>query len=184
MNPETYAARIAEITTGLGIPPDYAATRGLILQPEVGALVTARVLRNGRELQLDLATAAAWSAMVTAAAADQVTLLLLSGFRSVDYQRQIIERKLSEGQTLEQVLRVNAAPGYSEHHTGRAVDIGTPGCQALVEEFEQTAAFAWLARRAAEFGFLLSYPRNNPHGIIYEPWHWFHREIGHASAAR
>ena len=70
------------------------------------------------------------------------------------------------------ILRVNAAPGYSEHHTGRAIDLGTIGCRALEEEFELTEAFAWLENNAAHFQFSLSYPRNNPSGVIYEPWHW------------
>jgi hypothetical protein len=26
---------------------------------------------------------------------------------------------------------------------------------------------------AGRHGFRLSYPRDNPHGVIYEPWHWF-----------
>jgi len=54
---------------------------------------------------------------------------------------------------------VNAAPGYSEHHTGRAIDIGASGEPPLTETFEHTAAFRWLARRGGEFGFRLSYPR-------------------------
>ncbi|MEI6358111.1 MAG: M15 family metallopeptidase, partial [Verrucomicrobiota bacterium] len=101
-----------------------------------------------------------------------VTLLLISGFRSVEHQHQILAKKLAAGQTLEETLRVNAAPGYSEHHTGRAVDIGTPGCPPLEEAFEGTAAFAWLSRNAGAAGFRMTYPRGNPQGVIYEPWHW------------
>ena len=46
----------------------------------------------------------------------------------------------------------------------------------LEEDFENTGAFDWLSRRASQFGFHLSYPRDNPHGVIYEPWHWAWRE--------
>ena len=67
---------------------------------------------------------------------------------------------------------MNAAPGYSQHHTGCAVDIATPGSRPLTEEFEESEAFAWLGNRAAEFGFSMTYPRDNPQGFIYEPWHW------------
>jgi D-alanyl-D-alanine carboxypeptidase len=169
-----YAERIAGVLKALGIPAGYAAERHLTLQTEATEIVAARVLKDGRELKLTPATEAAWRAMVDAAAADGVTLLLISGFRSVDYQRSILERKLREGQSLEQILRVNAAPGFSEHHTGRAVDIGTPDCPPLEEAFENTDAFRWLARRAGDFGFRLSFPRGNPHGVIYEPWHWLH----------
>lgn len=169
-----YADRIAAELASLGIAANYGAARQLKLQPEAAELVTARTLKDGRELKLTPATAAAWQAMTGAASAEGLTLLLISGFRSVAYQRGILERKLGEGQTLEQILKVNAAPGFSEHHTGRAVDIGTPGCPPLSEAFEATEAFGWLARRAAEFGFTLSFPRGNPHGVIYEPWHWLH----------
>lgn len=167
-----YHARIAGLLAELGIGADYGVIRGLALQPEAGTLVTARVTPGGRELQLIPEAAAAWEAMRTAAGADSITLLLISGFRSVDYQRQILERKRARGDTWEVILRVNAAPGFSEHHTGRAVDIGTPGCPPLEEAFERTDAFRWLQREAARFGFHLSFPRDNPHGIIFEPWHW------------
>ena len=70
------------------------------------------------------------------------------------------------------ILSVNAAPGYSEHHTGRAIDIASPGSRPLTEEFEDSAAFRWLERNAAGYGFSMSYPRDNPGGFIYEPWHW------------
>ncbi len=84
-----------------------------------------------------------------------------------------MQKKLAAGETLESVLRVNAAPGYSEHHTGRAVDLGTPGCPPLTEGFDRLAVFAWLATHGRDFGFTMTYPRDNPQGIIYEPWHWF-----------
>lgn len=77
---------------------------------------------------------------------------------------------------MQEILNVNAAPGYSEHHGGRALDIGTPGEPPAEESFEHTPAFAWLTRHAGDFGFVMSYPRGNPHGIVYEPWHWYHRE--------
>jgi D-alanyl-D-alanine carboxypeptidase len=73
---------------------------------------------------------------------------------------------------LDDILAVNTAPGFSEHHSGRALDLSTPGEAAAEESFESTSAFAWLCAHAARFGFVLSYPRDNPHGIVYEPWHW------------
>jgi len=173
----SYELRIAAELTALGIPADYAVGRGLALQPEAESLVVARVLQNGRELKLEPTTAARWVTMRESAEKAGVTLLLISGFRSVEAQRDILRRKLDSGTSLEEILTVNAAPGYSEHHTGRAVDIGTPGCPPLSEEFETTAAFAWLKEHAGRFGFRLSYPRQNPFGVIYEPWHWF-RESG------
>src|SRR5688500_17676686 len=107
-----------------------------------------------------------------AAHAQDIALDAISGYRSHDYQLGIFRRKQARGQTLEQILAVNAAPGFSEHHGGHALDIGTVGEPPAEESFEATPAFAWLIHHAAEFGFVLSYPRNNPHGIVYEPWHW------------
>lgn len=78
---------------------------------------------------------------------------------------------------MEDILRVNAAPGFSEHHTGRAIDIGTVDSPVLEEEFENTSAYRWLQANAQRFGFQLSYPRGNAAGIIFEPWHWcYHPE--------
>ncbi len=167
-----YPARIRRILGELGIPEDYGARRQLELQPEETDLETARVLTDGRHLRLSRTVLPAWQGLAAAAASDGISLLLISGFRDVDHQRAIIEGKRARGIPLDEILRVNAAPGYSEHHTGRAVDIGTPGCPPLTEAFEQTQAFQWLSRHAAGFGFRLSYPRGHPHGFIYEPWHW------------
>ncbi|MEQ1638880.1 MAG: D-alanyl-D-alanine carboxypeptidase family protein [Methylococcales bacterium] len=75
----------------------------------------------------------------------------------------------------EDILTVLAPPGFSEHHTGCAVDISTPGTAPAALVFEQTAAFSWLNTNAHRFGFYLSFPLGNPYGYQYEPWHWcFH----------
>lgn len=114
--------------------------------------------------------------MKQSAAKAGITIHLISAFRDLDYQYQLIRKKLLQGQSIEEILRVNAAPGYSEHHTGRAIDIGTLECDALVEAFENTPAFRWLQDHANRFGFVLSYPRGNGAGIAYEPWHWCFKE--------
>jgi hypothetical protein len=59
--------------------------------------------------------------------------------------------------------------------SGRAIDITTTGARPLEQEFDGTAAFQWLSRSARSFGFILSYPLNNRHGYLYEPWHWCYR---------
>jgi D-alanyl-D-alanine carboxypeptidase len=160
----------------LGIPADYARTRKLALQREAKRLV--RIGRNpdGRILRLTPAAARAWRQMRAAAAADGLELIQISAFRSVQRQTTLIRRKLAAGKSIGEILRYMAAPGFSEHHTGRALDIGSPGHTELEEKFAQTAAFRWLRKHAGTFGFRLSYPRHNRHGIGYEPWHWcWHR---------
>ena len=169
---QTYASRMALLLHSLGIAADYGATRGLKLQREAGRLVHSGKTPDGRAIRLSPRAASAWKRMQAAAARDGIELLPVSGFRSVRRQTKIIRAKLAAGRTLATILRVNAAPGYSEHHTGRALDIGTPGHVALDGRFARTSAFRWLGRHAKKFGFHLSYPRNSPSGIVYEPWHW------------
>lgn len=166
--------QLAALHRELGIPASYAIDRRLEPQFEAteSELVTVGSSLAGKSVQLTPPAAAAWERLKTAAAADGVTLVALSGFRSYARQAEIVREKLQRGQSLPDILRVTAAPGFSEHHTGCALDIGTPGSPPLKEDFAQTAAFRWLEKRAASFGFRLSYLRDNPHGFIYEPWHW------------
>lgn len=170
-----YGEKIASILATLGAP-GFADTCTMPLQQEAGELVSAGEDMFGREQFMTPQTYRQWRSMMSAAAEAGVTLLLVSAWRSVDYQCGLIQRKLDSGQAIEDILKVNAAPGYSEHHTGRALDLATPGSEPLAESFEDTDAFAWLCNNASRFGFSLSYPRDNPWGIIYEPWHWAYRE--------
>jgi D-alanyl-D-alanine carboxypeptidase len=173
---KSYSEKVGSALADLGISSSRIVARGLPLAAEATNLVSAGQDMLGRERFLTPATAAAWEAMRTAAAGEGVTLLLVSAFRSLDYQVGIFKRKLEKGQTIEQILHVNLPPGYSEHHTGRAIDIATPGAPPLTEEFEQTLAFRWLATHAGRWHFKMTYPRGNQHGVIYEPWHWVYQE--------
>ena len=167
------AIRVAvEAGYELGVPRDHGKTRKLRRVREPRQLVGIGSDIHGRLQWLAPRAARAWLRLVAAAARDGVILQVVSAFRSSEYQLGIVRRKLERGQTIEEILRVSAAPGFSEHHSGRAVDLTTPGFRALEEEFEQSDAFAWLRRHARRFGFRLSYPRRNVHGITYEPWHW------------
>lgn len=173
---KSYADKVGHALEDLGISSSKIAARGLPLRVEATNLVSAGQDMLGRERFLTPETAAAWEKMRAAADAEGVTLLLVSAFRSLDYQVGIFKRKLEKGQTIEQILNVNLPPGYSEHHTGRAIDIATPGAPPLSEEFDQTLAFRWLQTHAQKFHFSMTYPRGNPHGVIYEPWHWVYQE--------
>jgi D-alanyl-D-alanine carboxypeptidase len=155
-----------------------AIARGLPAQAEAVLLQAATRDRFGRCHWLQPMACRAWMRMRTAAHADGIELELISSFRSFRQQRQILERKLRQGQDWLQILRVSAAPGYSEHHTGCAVDLTTPGQTPLVEDFEHSPAYAWLASHAGEYGFSLSYPRGNRWGFAFEPWHWCFRTRG------
>jgi D-alanyl-D-alanine carboxypeptidase len=168
--------KVAAIHLGLGITPGYPGTSGMQPVPECARLLSAGQDVFGRETLMDGEALAAWQRMQKAAANDGVALQLVSAFRSVAYQKGIFERKLAAGQQLAVILTVNAAPGFSEHHSGCALDLGTPGYAHLEEAFENSAAFTWLSRHADAFGFSMSFPRDNAFGVQYEPWHWCYRK--------
>ena len=161
----------------LGIPAGFAQRCARRVQPEAKRLVfIGRAADDRKILRLAPRAAKAWRAMAAAAARDGVALVALSAFRSVARQTAIVRRKLARGQAIEAILRVNAAPGCSEHHTGRALDLGSPAHLRLEATFARTREFRWLKKHAGAFGFILSYPRKNRQGIAYEPWHWcWHR---------
>lgn len=174
---------LIERLDALGLDQSYGERSGLPLVPEPLRLEFAGFDRYRRPLWLREPAARAWRRMRSAARADAVALEAISGYRSHAYQLGIFERKLARGQNVDEILQVNAAPGYSEHHGGHALDIGTPGEPAAEESFEATPAFAWLQAHAGGFGFEMSYPRGNPHGISYEPWHWcWHGASGSAAS--
>ncbi len=160
----------------LGIDEDLLATYRPQPCPEAGLLQLAGLDRFQRPLWLHPATASAWSRLRAAALRDGIVLEAVSGFRSIDYQAGLIAGKLAAGQSLAQILAVSALPGYSEHHLGRALDLHAGDGPVLETTFERTPAFAWLGQHAGRYGFRLSYPRDNPWGIAYEPWHWRHHE--------
>jgi len=164
-----HAALFAE----LGIAPDYGTRPPLQSYLEATDLEDIGPNILGRSQQLTPAAAVAWRNMISAAAEDSVVLLPVSGFRSIEYQAVLIRNKINAGQHIDDILKVNVAPGFSQHHTGNAIDIATPGYKPLLEEFDESPAFEWLQARANDFGFSMSYPRNNSEGVIYEPWHWY-----------
>jgi len=168
----------SELFTDLGIPSDYGRDPRRPAHAEAQDLEDVEPNILGRMQRLAPVSARAWREMKAAAHADGIELLLVSGFRSVRYQAELIRNKLAAGQTIESILTVNAAPGFSEHHTGRAVDIATPRSRPLTIEFETSPAFVWLGANARRFRFAMPYGRGNVYGFCYEPWHWSQLDLG------
>ena len=130
---------------------------------------------DGYEIRLREAAYKSYLSMDAAAKADGVDLVVISGFRTIAEQQELFfEISKQRNQTPAQRAKVSAPPGHSEHHTGYALDIGDGGMQSthLSPNFEKTAAFQWLQNNAAKYGFEMSFPANNPQGVMYEPWHW------------
>ncbi len=127
------------------------------------------------DLQLETDAAHALLAMQRAAAVDGVHLVVLSAFRSVSLQRQLFfDVKAARNQSARDRALVSAPPGFSEHSTGFAVDLGDGRLPAtnLSTGFDQTPSYRWLAANAHRFHFQLSFPQGNAQGVSYEPWHW------------
>jgi D-alanyl-D-alanine carboxypeptidase len=142
--------------------------------PEAPASELQPISFNGR-LKMRKAAAKQFQAMVAAARASGVNIVPISGFRSIDEQKHLFfDTKAQRGQSASERAKVSAPPGYSEHHTGYAVDIGDGNVPAtnLSPRFENTAAFKWLVKNAPFYSFEISFPKNNPQGVSYEPWHW------------
>lgn len=140
---------------------------------------------------LQTEAADAFLAMQAAAAREGVTIWMQSGYRSVDYQKNLYDQKtqyfrnkgLSEAEAKKQAANIVNPPGYSEHNCGLAADLNSPEHTDLTEGFENTEAFRWLSAHAVEYGFILRYPKNAEAvtEITYEPWHW--RYVGPENAA-
>ena len=152
----------------------------------------AKVADESTGKELATVAADAFINMKNAAAAEEIDLMLCSGYRTVEYQQSLFDAEkqkwLDKGSTEEeaynQAKTVVAVPGYSEHNSGLAADIVTPKHQNLDEAFGKTDAAKWLFEHAPEYGFILRYPENKQAitGIIYEPWHYRYVGVENAKA--
>lgn len=134
---------------------------------------------KGTGVLLDYRVAPYYQAMYDAAKKDGITLTPVSGYRSVERQKTNFENKIQyyidQGMDRKKAT-VEAAtiimlPGASEHNAGLAMDIAS-----LSQSFENTDEFEWLSRNAADYGFILRYPKDEAKReitkVIYEPWHY------------
>ena len=137
---------------------------------------------NQRFERLAPEAALALMQLIYAARDDGVWIVPVSGFRGTDYQSELFDNQTQKKGSEEAAAKSSAPPGYSEHHTGYAIDLtdGNSPQQDINEQFAETEAFKWLKIHARKFGFELSFPENNFQGVSYEPWHW--RFIGSLKA--
>lgn len=145
----------------------------------------------GSGVYLDYRVAPHYQKMYDAAKADGVTLTPNSGYRSYDLQKNNFNNKInfyvSQGYdkvtATQNAARVILPPGTSEHNAGFAMDIGW-----VTEDFENSAAYAWLDEHAQDYGFILRYPKSEDKQsiteIIYEPWHWRYVGVEAAKAMK
>ena len=101
---------------------------------------------NGKQVEME--TAKAFVRMRDAAARDGVTIVVVSGFRTMAKQRELYKLyKAGRG-------NLAAPPGFSNHQSGHALDLNT----------KARGVYAWLARNGAKYGFRRTVPS--------EQWHW------------
>ena len=117
-------------------------------------------------------TEAAFLKMQEAAKKEGIKLRIVSGYRSSDYQKTVFKKKFADKQhfSIDQVVKRakwSAPSGYSEHHTGLAMDINS-----LSSSFEKTKEYRWLKENAEKYGFEQSFPKGNKQNVGIEPWHW------------
>lgn len=157
------------------VPPDYAdktefcQVQGILMEKQAGDQL---------------------KKMIDSALGQGISIKVISGYRSPDYQQLLWERSiscemwggLSYEEAVKKVGRTLALPGSSEHNTGLAADLGTESADDVEDNFHRTPQGRWLSRYAAEYGFILRYPRLKEQitGIDFEPWHY--RYVGTEAA--
>ncbi|WP_101910731.1 M15 family metallopeptidase [Marasmitruncus massiliensis] len=128
--------------------------------------------------------------MIQDAREQGVELLVCSGYRSYESQQQHFDSSVqslknsgyTEAAAIASTQQLIARPGTSEHQTGLALDIVTPSYQGLDDGYAETDAAKWLLKHAAEYGFILRYPKDKEEitKISFEPWHY--RYVGKQAA--
>lgn len=157
-----------------GMPSNYESTVSFVSAGR-NQTVDSRILED---LQAMLTAGSAYGIGVQSgyrSAEHQGTLY----WRQVQYRRNNGQSELAAQKAAGQVVK---RPGYSEHNTGLAVDLGGSGNFNLDESFENTAAFKWLYENCADYGFILRFPKGKEDvtGVIYESWHY--RYVGKETA--
>lgn len=131
-------------------------------------------------------------AMLKKASQDGYNLYINSAYRSVETQERVynryINQYISKGYSKEDAIQIvgtfSAKPNQSEHSTGLAADMTKKSDPYLSESFEKTAEFKWLQKHAADYGFIMRYPKDKTDitGYKYEPWHY--RYVGRKHAKK
>ena len=120
--------------------------------------------------------------MLEAMKAEGLSPVVCSGYRTLDKQEKLFNRKVSayvkKGRSKEEsyalARQTLSIPGSGEHCLGLAVDFYTRSYHQLERAFEKTPEGKWLREHAQDYGFTLRYDEGKEEitGIGYEPWHF------------
>lgn len=181
-----------------GFNPQYAdlnvddralilVNRDYILPENYKPQLVRSVTNDPNSKLLDAGVAPHYNEMYNAAAKDGIYLTTVSGYRSYSLQKTNFENKIqkyinqgySKVKATQKAATIILPPGTSEHNAGLAMDI-----ISLEQSFENSKEFRWLSENAADYGFILRYPKDKEAvtEIIYEPWHW--RYVGVENAKK
>lgn len=110
--------------------------------------------------------------MHRAAEKDGIHIAILEGYRSIEDQKNIVQKLVDTRG--EEVANKQAAPaGFSEHHTGFAIDIGGKGHEDKRFKNNNEDVYKWIEANCYKYGFMIKNLKGKEHitGTIYEPWH-------------
>jgi D-alanyl-D-alanine carboxypeptidase len=149
------------------LPKDYKPDE--LVFPNIDYIFSEKL--DKRKLRKEAAEAI--EIMFAGAEKDQIVLLGVSAYRSNATQKALFERYVKrDGEA--KARTYSAVPGHSEHETGLSIDVtGGDGKCAAEDCFGDTKEAAWLDEHAAEYGFIIRYPKGKQDitGYKYEPWH-------------
>ncbi len=111
-------------------------------------------------------------AMAKDASSEGLIFSVSSGHRGYYDQAYLYEYWSRQNDSPAEADSVSARPGYSEHHTGLAVDLMVESC--TLECFGTTEQYKWLKANAQNYGFIERYPDGLASITGYQPetWHW------------
>lgn len=148
------------------------------------------IANKGNKLPADFSpgvnpeASAAVTRMRNDAAKEGITLNPFSTYRSYAYQSDLYQEYVARnGATSADTY--SAKPGFSEHQTGLAFDIGVANSASYMDQaMGEMKEGVWMARNASKYGMVLRYPdgKQAVTGYIYEPWHF--RYVGVESAQK
>ena len=180
---DAFAKQVEEITGAVGILQQLQGTDRELLQkysrtyflsenyvPSRLAFIQKRHTYNSVDSQQIHAQVKPFlERMLDAAISVGNEMMVVSAYRSAYEQSQVNSRyNVLYGKGAN---TFSAEQGYSEHQLGTTADLTTPEIGSTFTDFEKTGAYTWFLQNAYQYGFVLSYPKDNPY-YIFEPWHW------------
>jgi len=133
--------------------------------------------------------------MQAAAQKENISIELVSAYRSFEKQKEIFEKKytlytskgLTPTEAIDKIIEYSTIPGTSRHHWGTDIDIidnnaPRPESVLLAKHFSEEGPFfklkEWLLKNANSYGFHEVYTNDlSRKGFKYEPWHYSYAPV-------